>query len=362
MTDKHYIDTSYYSKLGVYFKNSQTGEKRPVYFNIHNNRTAQKWATFLEKDYIKSKDYIRLEKKFMLHGWKFADDNPNARTLEYIINELNWVVEELNNYFVVYLIEYNIPEIFTTDVTHEDLNVLHHHFEMLRGRVWDETPIYSAAPDSIRWLINQLNEACHELENLIRVDTAYAHRCSSSGVVMCMYGPQGGIRHEMESQDFDVFVNENLPFGTIRMHYAQAGKTHREAWFDNDDNIHDENITGIRYLSGEFDIELNCGPDGEHLADEESWSQFLDWCTEKGLDTTDSTLALGWAPLADMDKSQFAGMSDWEIMMELYNYDDICTVELYKTNNDQQYLAGKKNWDYTWRDLYHQQKYDYFEK
>src|SRR6056300_1041490 len=136
------------------------------------------------------------------------------------------------------------------------------------------------------------------------------------------------------------------------MHYAQAGKTHREAFHDNDQDIHDENITGIRYLSGEFDVNLNCGPDGVHEEDLQDWADFIEWCKSKGLDTTDPTLALGWAPLADMDKSKFQNLTDFEIMKELYYYDDLFKMELYKLEHDSEVLVGERSWDYTWRDLY----------
>lgn len=337
-----------YKKLSITLCNTDNEYTRTLVFDIRDIGVAQKWAQALADDYLDPDKTIRLEKQFMLHGWVYPD-NSNSRTISFMCDELNFHIDAVNNYAKKHDIPYHIDMHFDPQtVDQEQLNEIHHHFEVLIGQVWAVSNYYNLFDRLHQWSINNFNWLCHEIESQLRGIDAYNHGRSNSSIVTCLYPI---VRHDMslEQGDWDYFEMRDLEFGQIRMHYAQTGKTHREAWHDQDEDIYDSNISGIRYISGEFDVDLNTPaykPDGTPY--ETDWEGFKQWLMKKNVDITDKTLALGWCVFADLNRDNWADKTDFEIMQELWNCDDIKTIELTLSNGK----TISKTWDYTWRDLY----------
>jgi len=337
-----------YEKLKVVLRNTQNNNTKDLFFNIREHHVAQNWATALITDYINT-DAI-LEKQFMMHGWIFDENNPNARTVDFMCRELNFHINRINDYCQRKKINYFINMSFDSNtVDQEQLNEIHHHFEILIGQIWNVSSYYNMFDQDHQFSVNNLNWLCHEIESKLRGIYAFNEKRSSSSIVVCM---KPIVRYDLieSNGDYDYFEMKDLEFGQVRMHYAQTGKTHWEAYYDSDEDIYDSNISGIRYLSGEFDINLK----NKIKSDQElllQWEDFKDWITQKGLDVNDKTLSLGFAVLADMDKT---GMpeSEFEIMQELWKYDDILSIGVLDTQGN----IFEKSWEYTWQDWYNQRK------
>jgi len=344
--------TQQYKKLKVTLR--KTTDKtyvRDLLFDIRDNSLSQKWAKALHEDYLDKRKYPNIEKQFMLHGWPYLSETSNQRQVEFMCEELNFHIHVVNEYARKKGIPYKIDMHFDeATLTQEQLNEIHHHFEVLIGQIWNVSNYYPMFDEYHQWSINNFNWLCHEIESQLRGLKAYNDDRSSSSIVVCM---DPIIRHDMsESEgDYDFFQMEDLIFGQVRMHYAQTGKTHREAYHDNDEDIYDSNISGIRYISGEFDVHLNI-PHPSHSS-EKDWASFRQWLRSKDVDLNDKTLALGWCVLADFDRYTWGDKTDLEIMQELWQCDDLVCIELH--DHTGMPLVSKK-WTYTWQDRYFQTK------
>ena len=133
---------------------------------VQDHELARDWKHALKK-LLQSGNL--LEKNFCFMG--FPD---TARTLDYLCNELNQHVATINAFFP----DYTIAESFSPDnvmafdyddngINHSVMNVLHNHFEILQGTVWNLSDYYLRADYETKYAIRQLNNICHEMENLV---------------------------------------------------------------------------------------------------------------------------------------------------------------------------------------------------
>ena len=330
-----------YKQLQITFRNTEDATTKNIVWDIRDFNPVQKWAKALQTDYLETD--AKIEKQFMLHGWVYQD----LMNVQFRVKNLTYI-DKVNTYCKKYDIDYNIDLHFDPATVDQDiLNKIHHHFEILIGQTWNKSEIYEKFDLPHQFSVNNFNWLCHEIESQLRGLKAYEMNRSSSSVVICM---KPIVRHDLvlENGDYDNFEMKDLEFGQIRMHYSQTGKTHREAWHDEDEDIYNSNISGIRYLSGEFDIHLNSGHEGE------DWNNYKKWCVERQIDLNDKTLSLGWCVFGDINRSASQlSEDDMQAMLELWKYDDIFSIKLFDENGIQ--LAGR-SWDYSWLDWYNQRK------
>jgi hypothetical protein len=114
------------------------------------------------------------------------------------------------------------------------------------------------------------------------------------------------------------------------------------------EDIFDDNITGLRYLSGEFVVSF--GPDIpeatqlEYVAKEDK--NFFPWLESRGQDPRSKFTGVGVIRIGEFDRTLFPGKAANEIMLELFNYDDIYKLELLGENDT---VLAEKVMDYDWR-------------
>jgi hypothetical protein len=156
-----------------------------------------------------------------------------------------------------------------------------------------------------------------------------------------------GKSYKFVESDYDHFIRA-IVFGDLLLHYAQLGKTPLEAWHGQDEVIFDDNVTGLRYLSGEFVVSF--GPDIpvatqlKYIAEEDE--KFFPWLESRGQDPRSKFTGVGVICVGEFDRSLFPGKAANEIMLELFNYDDIYKLELIGENNT---VLAEKTMDYDWR-------------
>lgn len=172
--------------------------KDTIDYNINpaDNPLAGDWISALKS--LLLSDSL-LEKNFCFMGF------PNSqRNIEYLCSELNKAVYQVNKFNASLqwqeqgLESYIIEDYFTPDVvrfgeeydigwkgyrpSQDDhyysqhlglqtkqtvMNRLHNHFERLQGTVWELSDYYKIADYETKYAIRQLNNLCHELENLM---------------------------------------------------------------------------------------------------------------------------------------------------------------------------------------------------
>lgn len=207
------------------------------------------------------------------------------------------------------------------------LNEIHHHFEILSGPLWNVAPHLKYADRVGAKAICELNELCHETESFIRYEEHWKKQLCR-GFFRARFYPHASVPLTLE--DYQRF-SLKMRFGEVRLHYAQRGKTHLDAYHDNDKDIGDQNITGLRFLTGLFDISFGSEP-ADHEFDAMA-HRFRSWLIEKEVDPDQPELGLGFARVAVLNREDFADQTNYGILQELSAYDDISEVKLHTTRS-----------------------------
>ena len=228
------------------------------------------------------------------------------KTMVDIQHRLNQSIEVINESQI-----YHIAERAEDHFNQEFANVIHHHFELLCGSI-DKPANYVRwdTPQRVRNAIAELNHCIHDMEALHRSVEMRTQGTSTTSalVVASRRVPRVYIPDEV----FKYFTFD-IEFGTIVYHYSQIGKTWWEVFLDKDEEIFNEAILPLKYLSGEFDISFSSNTiHGEVLR------EFKEFLVGRGLDPAEPKLALGYVPVGKLIRT--SGVSDHEYREALENH------------------------------------------
>ena len=337
---------------------------------VDSNLLAKDWVDSLKQLLIAGN---QIEKNFCFIGFP-----KSARTLEYLCQQLNQAVEQINLFNITgnwqraglssYVIEdwyhpntVRFPDTYPITRRGEPdkeiglgpkqqtLNRLHNYFEQLQGTVEGLSPYYKIADYKTKYAIRQLNNICHEMEGLIlsqRKLQVMPEWVRPSQINTFLHA----TRHELKDEHRQGFVTNGYDrrFGHVYMHWTQIGKTLFEVWRDEGapklDQTTCEAITNLKYYSGEFDIEwgkdvtLEMGYPWHNKEQQE----FKDWLTVNGLDSDDPQLSLGYLPIGRvLLQESFGTTNQFEIWDILSKYLDVYAIEVD---------GIKQTYDYCWSD------------
>lgn len=323
--------------------------------DIFDNPLAQDWRLAL-KEILQQN--LLLEKNYCFMGFP-----KTARTLDYLCSEVNSHIDTINNFFEDYTIELKIypsmllapdpveagPNKGTMGPNHDILNVLHNHFERLQGTVWGLSDWYKRADYDTKYAIRQLNNICHEIENLIlsqRKAKTVPFWTRPSQITTFLTAKRYDLTDE-HRQLFSVNGYDRV-LGGVYMHWTQIGKTLFEVWRDEGapeltDTVC-EAITELRYYSGEFDVEwgndIKIGANAPwHDAEQANFKQ---WLIDNNKDPMDPKLSLGYLPLGQIDLVGSFGTTDHAVIWDqLSSHLDIYQIEVDGVT---------QTYDYCWTD------------
>lgn len=240
-------------------------------FVINNNDISNEW---FNQVIICLNSNLRLEKNFC---WLGLPDP--VRDVNFLRQKLEDCVDKINDFAIKNPDwGYYIHREWNDAASHEALNILHHHFEILMGQVWDVSQYMKTADDDTKYQIRQLNNLVHELQS--RSDASL----DGGGMTVASY--LNVVRKEFEDSYYDSF-ELNRDFGDIFLHYSQTGKTPIEAFTDEDDHVFDNNINALRYLSGEYNIWW--GPSMDQQEIDRTKTELRAWLNSRGLIKEEST-------------------------------------------------------------------------
>jgi len=139
------------------------------------------------------------------------------------------------------------PEIvnkqISSPLSQDDLNYLHHIFEMYHG-LYDkqnENVFYSQAPIEVQNALGDLNIWIHRYESLNQFPRF---------VATWKYKP---YRDMFDSDDMDLFSLEE-EWGDLRLNYCEIGKTLFDFWHDNDQYIHPDAFQPHHHYCFDFTV------------------------------------------------------------------------------------------------------------
>jgi hypothetical protein len=319
------------------------------YIDVADHPLAAAWVSALRQLLLSGKP---IEKNFCFMG--FPD---SARTVEYLCDQMNSAITTIN----ARLPNYHIEERFTPETCrardwseggpdHDLFNAIHRHFEQLQGTVSGLSAYYVGADSETKYAIRQLNNLCHELENLIlsqRQARVIPEWVRPSQITTWLTADRYPLLDEYRSGFVDNGYDRVL--GGVYMHWAQIGKTLFEVF--RDEGAPDltatvcSAITHLEYYSGEFDVEW--GRDIREADFKVQWHReqlaaFHAWLEGNGLDPTDPRLSLGYLHLGQVDLIRSFGTDDYrEIWHTLTTHLDIYRVEVD---------GVVQTYDYCWTD------------
>jgi len=332
-----------YKQLKLTLRNLDNDDKLYLKFNINQTKIAQKWAYSLHTDYLVKDTWLR--KDYVLHGWDFSN-HTHSRNKHWLCKELNWHINYLDDIFVSKNINYHIGMHFNGDtVDQNQLNEIHRHFETILEHndvKMSETKIWKYLSEADRFSVLQLNTLCHETESRLMIDRMNSNGDNSphSAMIVCIYP---GIKRPLvlEDGDYDEFRLENLTFGSIRMHFPQTGKQPHEAFMHGDEIVPGHELEPIKFLSGEFDLNF--------AKTYINWDNFIEWCHQKGINTNDKRMALGYCILANIDKTDFGDKTDNQIHDIIMNYNDLFCITLIDHKDN---VVATKEYTEPWYEQY----------
>lgn len=328
------------------------------YIDVADSDVGRAWAQALERLLASGKP---IEKNFCFMGFPGT-----ARTLEYLCDQMNRAIVAIN----ASDLDYSIDQVFTPDTVvardweeggpnHELFNQIHNHFERLQGTVSGLSEYYVQADPGTKYAIRQLNNLCHEMENLIlsqrqaRVIPEWVRPSQiTTWLTADRYPLPDSFRQGFVTNGYDRVL------GGVYMHWAQIGKTLFEVFRDEGapelTETVCEAITHLAYYSGEFDVEW--GRDIRESDIKTAWhgaqmAQFRAWLIGNGLDPADPQLSLGYLKLGQVDLLRSFGTEDYQLIWrQLTDHLDIYRVEINGIS---------QTYDYCWTDAdYVQQQID----
>ena len=255
-------------------------------FDLLDTDIANRWAKEIGKDYP-------LYETNRFKGW------PNS-TRSYP-KELQEQIDIVNAYK-----SNTIPNI--TVVDQESLNILHKHFEDLRGDINVGTEFYNSAPSDVRSAVDKFNVVIHEYEHHLR-HSMYPE-------IVGTY--KNRIRYGLIDDDYELFTFK-WKFGYVYINYCEVGKPILDVFKDQDDHVGINNIKPLNYYSADFVIKF--GPDTPDTVYEQRSQALHKWIIEKGLNKFDY-LSLGLIPVAKLNyaDSGLADLSQQDIVRLLSQY------------------------------------------
>lgn len=274
-------------------------------FRIKPTSIAQRWASALRE--VLNEDLL-LEKHYNFLGFAHS-----PRGLSEIAKDINKQVKLINDFS--WNGQYTIEErVNTTEVMDQDnLNALHNHFEILIGQVWKKASWFKEAPHGVQVAILLLNNYIHEYEfkskALTKIQRPSNEQVFSSALSIAYTAAPHFDLLPCDREHFSL----HRSFGDVFLHYSQLGKTFEEAFNDKDEYIDEENISGLRYYTGEFDIHF--GETGEYNQTENYIKELHNWLVERGINPDNKSLALGEIKVAELKRPKNAPL-DYESQLE----------------------------------------------
>jgi hypothetical protein len=320
------------------------GHVLTAYIDVEDNSLSRKWLAAL--DHLIQNKY-HLEKNYCWLGWAEGD-----RSLEYICNEINRSISTINYADLGYTINDSFtPENTVTNdqgIDQDHMNRLHRYFEDLQGISGAMSPYYTAANDSTRWHIRQLNLLCHEHESLVLSmrKLAEAPEWRRPSQLMCwLQAP----RFKLDSADYELFGIEtiNRTLGGVYVGVNKAvGKHHWEVFNDEGrDSRLGELVTGAlrsqTEAAGDFDIEWANDPGSYHWQIK-ALAEFRTWLVQNGFDPEDKSLTIGHPKVAQVDLIRSFGTTDYnKIWQQLADH-----LDVYKIRTKH----AQATYEYRWSD------------
>jgi hypothetical protein len=172
------------------------------------------------------------------------------------------------------------------DLTQDDLNYLHHVFEVYHG-LYDaqqNNDFFINAPTDVQNALGDLNVWIHRFESL---------GGTPRFVATWKYKP---YREEIKEEEFKLFTLKE-EWGDLRLNYCEIGKTLYDLWHDNDQYIASDAFKPLKHFCFDFNVKFIDRPMTHfNTVEQKIWDYFdtnQDFFQSQGYKKYDPRLSLG---------------------------------------------------------------------
>lgn len=205
-------------------------------YNINETSIAQRWATLLDE----AIQQYTIDNPERMYGF----DTLEIERIK-AVNAINQCVDTINDYSPGFVERRMTPELIQ-----DDLNYLHHIFEVYHGMLNEPHEFFVSAPVDVQRALGQLNLEVHRCEAMAE---GTVRKMMPTHLVTYYDQPRGpGIR-TLEDADYEHFT-DHVEFGTVYLLYVEIGKTLQDMAIDDDHHIGDEAYKPFRHYASDFVI------------------------------------------------------------------------------------------------------------
>jgi hypothetical protein len=222
-----------YKKLHVTYSGE---DDLTLTYNINDTSIAQRWAELLAESIEK----YSIDDPERLYGF-------DTETLERqrAVDAINKCVDTINDYKPGF-----VERRMTSELIQDDLNYLHHIFEVYHGMLNEPHEFFLAAPTEVQQALGQLNIEVHRCEAMAE---GTVRKMLPTQLTTYYDQPRGPNTRTLEDADYEHFT-DYFEFGTVYLLYVEIGKTLQDMAIDNDDHIGDEAYKPFRHYASDFVI------------------------------------------------------------------------------------------------------------
>jgi len=222
-----------YKKLHVTYSGD---DDLTLTYNINETSIAQRWATLLDE----AIQQHSIDDPKRLYGFDTVDIERQKA-----VDAINHCVDVINEYSPGF-----VERRMTPKLIQDDLNYLHHIFEVYHGMLNEPHEFFIEAPVEVQRALGQLNLEVHRCEAMAE---GTVRKMMPTHLTTYYDQPRGpGIR-TLEDDDYEHFT-DHIEFGTVYLLYVEIGKTLQDMSIDNDDHIGDEAYKPFRHYASDFVI------------------------------------------------------------------------------------------------------------
>ena len=249
-------------------------------FNLLDTSITQKWLKHLALFIDAGQPWDDIKRFYNFPNSEYTHDR--------VVEHLRYLTEIINNYSPG-LIDRNIAQTITQD----DLNYLHHIFEVYHG-LYDQqssNEFFCNAPVEVQNALGDLNIWIHRYETL---------NAFPRFVATWKYKP---YRDTITDDEFDLFTLHE-DWGDLRLNYCEIGKTLYDLWHDNDQYIAPDAFRPQHHMCFDFTVKFaNYSQQDIQTTETKIWDYYdtnKDFFQSQGYKKYDPKLSLGSVTLGKL--------------------------------------------------------------
>jgi len=290
----------------VNFKNKEN-DRLSLKFQVYNNKISRKWYSALCEQIKKDKSVAEPDRFYNFPNNEWSETR--------IVNELNSCITAINSKKTA--IEHRAYE----GMDQEQLNILHHYFEELRGGIDNPTEFWKHADEQVQSALERYNIIIHRAED-------FYNNQQNSGLsprIVCTFDRE--TRYKLAEKDFCKFTLQTK-FGEVAINYCEVGKPLFDVFRDDDDIVGEDNIKPLLYYSADFRVSFY-KKDKSYVKKTQQqmnswWRANSDYLKQLGFQNNNKKNSIGHIPVAIIKDKR----SENEIIQLLSKYDTIESVEI----------------------------------